>query len=294
MVEAVQAVRAHWPEYLIEGALLGLFMVSAGLFATLLESPSSPLRQAIDDPWLRRLAMGLAMGATAMALIYSPWGKRSGAHFNPATTLTFWRLGKVKFWDAMFYPLAQAGGGVLGVLVVLGVLGESFAAPPVSFVATVPGMAGLWLAFLAEASLAFVLILLVLSVSNTPKLAPYIGVMVGCLVALFITVEAPVSGMSINPARSLASALPSGLWTGFWIYLVAPVLGMLFAAEVHLALKHAPRVMCAKLDHRGNYPCIFNCGYHVAADDQGQTRDPGHDHGRDQGMAAARGGNAQG
>jgi aquaporin Z len=59
----------------MEAAELGLFMLSACFFATLLEHPASPLRQSIQDPWLRRLPMGLAMGLPALSLVYSPWGK---------------------------------------------------------------------------------------------------------------------------------------------------------------------------------------------------------------------------
>src|SRR5262245_24900971 len=101
------ALGRHWPEYLIEAAGLGLFMVSACLFTALLEHPSSPVRQTVMAPMLRRIPMGLAMGLTAVAIVYSPFGQRSGAHLNPALTLTFWRLGKVKPWDAAFYVAAQ-------------------------------------------------------------------------------------------------------------------------------------------------------------------------------------------
>src|SRR5439155_1638810 len=82
-------------------------------------------------------------------LIYSPWGRRSGAHFNPATTLTFWRLGKVGSADAAFYALAQAAGGLAGVLVAAGLLGESVAHPSVQYVTTIPGPAGASVAFVA-------------------------------------------------------------------------------------------------------------------------------------------------
>jgi aquaporin Z len=88
-------LRAHLPEYLMEAAGLGLFMVSAGVFATLLEYPGSPVHRAVADPDLRRWLMGVAMGATAIAIVHSPWGRQSGAHLNPAVTLAFWRLGGV-------------------------------------------------------------------------------------------------------------------------------------------------------------------------------------------------------
>src|ERR1700756_3322186 len=100
---AIGSLRAHWPEYLIEASLLGLFMISACLFGVLYEFPLSPARKAIDSQLLRRLLMGISMGLTATALISSPLGKRSGAHYNPSVTLTFWRLGKIRSWDALFY-----------------------------------------------------------------------------------------------------------------------------------------------------------------------------------------------
>jgi aquaporin Z len=86
-------------------------------------------------------------------------------------------------------------------------------------------------------------------------------VFAGCLVALFITLEAPLSGMSMNPARTFASALPGHLWTGFWIYFVGPPLGMLLAIPVYRALRRTPDVICAKLNHHTHHRCIFHCGY---------------------------------
>src|SRR5215467_4160317 len=108
---AVLAATKHWPEYLIEAACLGLFMVSACSFTVLLEHPASAIRQRLSSALVRRLLGGIAMGVTAVALIYSPWGKQSGAHLNPSVTLTFLRLGKVEPWDAGFYVVAQFIGG---------------------------------------------------------------------------------------------------------------------------------------------------------------------------------------
>src|ERR1041385_5485402 len=120
----VEALKQHWPEYLMEATELGLFMISACAFTVLLFHPSSPVARIVPDGILRRMLMGIAMGSSAIAIIFSPLGKRSGAHFNPAVTLTFLRLGKVEPWDAAFYTLFQFIGALVGVLVAYLLLGS--------------------------------------------------------------------------------------------------------------------------------------------------------------------------
>ena len=255
------ALASHWPEYLIEAAGLGIFMLLACAFGTLLGHPASPLVHAIPAPLARRALMGVAMGLTAVGLIYSPWGRRSGAHFNPATTLTFWRLGKVASADAVLYVLAQAIGGIAGVVLAAALLGSWLAAPDVRYVATLPGVVGPLGAFLAEIAITFVLMSVVLGASNTAGLARLTGLFAGALVAIYITLEAPLSGMSMNPARSLASALPAGTWATLWIYFTAPPLGMLLAAELYVRRRGLAAVFCAKLHHDTSQRCIFHCRY---------------------------------
>jgi aquaporin Z len=254
------SLRQHWPEYIIEAWALGMFMISAALFTALLEHPSLPVHQAIPSAFARRALIGLAMGLTAIALIYSPWGQRSGAHMNPATTLTFLHVRKIMPWDATFYITAQFIGGVGGVLLAKFLLRGIIAHPSVSYVTTVPGPAGAGVAFVAEAVIACGMMLMVLFVTNTPKLARFTGLFAGALVFLYITFEAPLSGMSMNPARTFASALPSGIWTDGWIYFTAPVLGMMLAAPLHgVIISHPPRA-CPKLHHGAHQRCIF-CGH---------------------------------
>ncbi len=270
-MQVIQALREHWPEYLMEAALLGIFMISAGMFGTLLEYPNSPVHQAIDSSFVRRAIMGVAMGLTAISMIYSPWGQQSGAHFNPAVTLTFLRLGKVARWDAVFYIFFQILGGLAGVLTVKALLGFRFTQPPVSYVATVPGDAGAMVAFLAETVISFGLMLTVLFLTNTPRLARYTGLFAGLLVALYITFEAPISGMSMNPARTFASALPSGMVMSLWVYFIAPILGMSLAVEVFRMVKRRHDVICAKLNHHNNKRCIFlHCGYKARSESEAE------------------------
>ncbi len=255
----LEAFKHHWPEYLIEGVCLGLFMISAFSFGTLLEHPASKLHQLIPNPLLRRLLMGLAMGGSAIGIIYSPWGKQSGAHINPATTLTFFRLGKVATWDALFYIGAQFLGGLLGALLATMMLWSWAAHPSVNYVITAPGVAGNIVAFAAEIVISFVLMMVILYLTNHQKLHKLTGICAGILVIVYITVEAPISGMSMNPARSFASAVPARHWADLWIYFTAPLIGMLCAAEVYLRTCGARRIACAKLHHDNDQRCIF-CG----------------------------------
>lgn len=258
--DRAEPAAGHWPEYLIEAAGLGLFMISASSFAILLEHPASPANQAIRDPFLRRALMGLAMGLTASALIYSRWGQRSGAHFNPAVTLTFFRLGKVAPRDLFGYIAAQFAGGVTGMWAARWFYGAALRHPAVHFVATKPG-AGIAIAFVAEVIITAILMTVVLHVSNSKRFAAWTGLCAAVCVALFITFEAPLSGMSLNPARSFASALAAQEWTALWIYFVAPPVGMLAAAAFYQRRGAARRVACAKLIHPTGVRCIF-CEYH--------------------------------
>jgi aquaporin Z len=258
---AISAATSHWPEYLIEAACLGIFMVSACSFSVLLQHPGSILRQMIPNAFLRRLLTGVAMGLTAIALIYSPWGKQSGAHLNPSVTLTFFRLGKIEPWDAWFYVVAQFVGGTMGVLLSALVWGEAIAQQNVRYAVTVPGGRGSGVAFVAELVISFLMMTMILNVSNSARFARFTGVIAGALVATYITIESPLSGMSMSPARSFASAAPGRLWNSLWIYFTAPPLGMMLAAQVYLWLRGKHAVFCAKLHHDNDKRCIFRCNY---------------------------------
>ena len=255
----INALVTHWPEYLIEGALLGIFMISACLSVFVLEHPASPVPPRIRSPAVRRAIIGLMMGVTAVALIYSPWGQRSGAHMNPGTTLAFLTLGKIKPWDAVFYIAAQFAGGIGGVLLSAVVLGPAIRHESVNYITTMPGKPGAHVAWIAEFVIAFVMMAMVLLSSNNPRTAPFTGFFAGVLVAAYIAIEAPISGMSINPARTLGSAVPARSFRGLWIYFTAPPLAMLSAATLYACVAGSDHVFCAKLNHEGRTRCIFDC-----------------------------------
>lgn len=232
------AFKRHWREYLIEAWALGMFMVSVGVFVILLEHLASPVRQAIENGFIRRILMGIAMGLTAIGLIYSAWGKRSGAHMNPAVTLSFLRLGKISVEDAIFYILFQFIGGAIGLGIFHVFVQGYIAAPEINYAVTIPGAWGTLGAFGLEALMSFLLFGTILWASNTPRIANLGGVFAGIWLFIFISLEAPYSGMSINPARSVASALPAQVWTAMWLYVIAPPLGMLAATELYRRFIH--------------------------------------------------------
>ena len=264
---ASRHARLHWSEYFIEAGAIGTFMVSAAVFAAILYHPWSPIATHISSDWLRRGLMGLAMGSTAVLIIYSPWGQRSGAHMNPAVTLTFFRLGKVARPDCLGYVAAQFAGGIVGIGAAAAALPGIVSDRSVNYVTTLPGPSGEGVAFVAEIVISFVLMLAVLFVSKHPRLARLTGLCAGLLVWTYITVEAPLSGMSMNPARTFGSALLAGDFLGLWIYFTAPPLGMLLAAELFTRRYGVQRVVCAKLHHPHGGPCIFGCSGSVGADD---------------------------
>jgi aquaporin Z len=254
---AADGLRLHWPEYLMEAGEAGLYLFSACVIATLLWHPASPIQQYLPGDAVRRMLMGLGMGATIIAIVLSPWGQQSGAHFNPGVTFTFYRLKKVALWDAVFYCAAQLLGAVAGVALASLVLEGAPAHKAVRYAATIPGIYGDRIAFVAELAISFILMSAILFTSNHDVLAPYTHYFAAVLVAVYIAFESPLSGMSTNPARTFGPALYARYWHALWIYFVAPPLGMLAAAEVFLLARERKGPYCAKLHHHNAKRCIF-------------------------------------
>jgi aquaporin Z len=227
------------------------------VFATLLQHPVSPIRHLLPNAAFRRACFGISVGVTVAAVILTPWGKQSGGHLNPAMTFTFYRLGKVKLWDAIFYGVAQFAGATAGVVLATSLLHGAPGNPTIRYAATLPGRYGAGVAFIAEVVISFVLMFTVLFASNHNLLSRYTPYFVGALYAIFIALETPLSRMSMNPARTFGSAFRGHYWQALWVYFLAPTLGMLLAAELFLWLRHGIGPYCAKLHHANDKRCIF-------------------------------------
>ena len=237
MLQLKTSFKKNWKHYLQEALGLAIFMLSACFFGTMLESKDSFVHQQITDPSIRNTLMGVLMGSTALFIFYSKFTAPSGSHINPAVTITFLRLGKMCPYDAMFFIIAQIIGGTIAVYLMQTLMGSPLISAPVNSVVTVPGIYGAVPALLVEFIIAFITMSMVLFTTAYDKLKKYTRIFAGCLVCTWVIVAGPISGFGMNPARSLASAIPANIWTAFWIYLLAPFAGMLSAAEVFLFVK---------------------------------------------------------
>lgn len=221
----------------VEAALVALFLIYLSVMAVVLEYPGSWVHVQLPWPALRRTIMGVCAGLSLAGIIYSPWGQRTGAHINPAVTLAMALIRRIGLRTTAMYMAAQTVGAVVGMAVAELLLGGYLSHPQVDHIMTAPGDSGWSSAFASELGFSFALMTLILALSSRPRWAPYTGVAVALTMTVFIAVAAPVSGMSLNPVRTLGPALFKGENDHIWLYLVAPPLGMGLAAASFIRLR---------------------------------------------------------
>jgi aquaporin Z len=205
--------------------------------------------------------MGGIVAASTYLIIRSPFGRRSGAHLNPAITLAYLWLDRIHRWDALSYVVAQFLGGLSGVFLAYQMLGHHLSAPPVHYVVTVPGGYGRAVAFLAEFLLSASIMGIILFATNHRQLARFSPLLIATATVFYYVLCASISGFSVNPARSFSSAFLASIWQGIWIYLTAPSLGMFAAAVIYLRTMGPTSVYCAKLFHDQSSICPFPCHF---------------------------------
>jgi MIP family channel proteins len=178
-------------------------------------------------------AVALSFGLVITLLVAS-LGGMSGAHFNPAVTLAFWSVQQFPTRQVLPYIVAQCVGAVAASFVLLWLFGGGG-----GFGATVPTLAT-GRAFVIEGGFSGILALAIFSTANRERipvaLAPFV---IGATVFAGALVTGPLTGGSFNPARSLGPALAGNIWTGHWLYWIAPIGGMLLAARVYAFLSDA-------------------------------------------------------
>jgi aquaporin Z len=237
-----------WSLFISELVGTGL-LVGVGLSIVIFNfGTGSPMVEVVPSPGLRRLITGFLFGSTGALIALSPVGKESGAHINPVVSLAFWLMGKLQTLHAAEYVVAQLLGAVIGSLPLLlwDQMGQS-----VNFGATLPGAGfGAGWATLGEIGTTFALIMGLFIFIRHPRLRPYTPGLFPFLYAIMVFLEAPVSGTSTNPARSLGPAVVSNDWQGWWVYWIGPIVGTLIAVGGYKVswLRHL-EIEVAKLYH---------------------------------------------
>ena len=254
---------AHWSEYLAE--MLGVaILVFFGTSAIIINFGSYSL---VSGTIPRLFLTGLMFSTTGALVAVSPLGKLSGAHINPAVSLSFWLLKMMHHRDLAGFVLFQFAGAAIGSSIARLVWGQEFWNVNGGLTLVGSGLSVLE-AFAAEIIMTFVLvisILIMLSHHQTAKFTPLIVILVVTLAVVF---GAQISGTSLNPARSFGPALATSVWTDLWIYFVAPIAGALLASlAYHAKIFGKMKLRTAKLFHHDSYRCIFkDC--HLSHDEE--------------------------
>ena len=249
--------RLHWPEYGAE--FLGTtFLIFVGLSAVVFDfGKGLPPTRLLPDASLRRLVTGLIFAGSGSLVAISTSGKLSGAHINPSVSLDFGAHGKMHHHDIIGYIVGQFLGAIFGEALLVLVWGNY--AQSVSDGMTLTGARyPLWLVFFAEMALTALLVLAIFICVSSQRFMRWTQFVTWLLVAPMVWLEAPVSGTSLNTARSAGPALFAGLWTHQWISWVAPPLGALLAVGLYRLLALGEHdVVTGKLFHVPRYRSIF-------------------------------------
>ena len=249
--------RSHLPEYSAE--LIGTaFNIFVGFSIITFDfGKGLPMEHLVPNSSVRLLINGLIFAGSGSLFAISPLGKLSGAHLNPCLSLAFWVQGKMYKQDLVGYIIAQFLGASVGTWLVVVVWGRYAAS--VNNGVTLPGDGyALWYVFLAEVLMTCLLVLSIFIFLSSRRLMRWTPLMTWLLVALMVWQGAPISGTSLNTARSIGPALVTPLWRDQWLYCVAPPLGALLAVGIFQLLSVGKRqLLTGKLFHTPNYRCIF-------------------------------------
>jgi aquaporin Z len=240
----------HFAEWLSEFAGTAILIFGLVGVVTLVRRPGSAFSGWSEFPQL--LLVGVLVGAILAVVASSPIGRRSGAHLNPAVTLAFRLTGHVHPHDLGGYWVSQLAGAIAGAGVARLVLGAD--AGSIHYGVLAPVVSPL-AAVVLEAVMTAVLVLTLFAFLSSARLARRAPLAAGAVVALIIALGAPATGVGINPARSLGPNVIAGEYRYWWLYVIAPIIGTLFAVAVW---KLVPRiVLTAKLYHDPRYPSVM-------------------------------------
>ncbi|MUG99498.1 MIP family channel protein [Scytonema sp. UIC 10036] len=207
-----------------------------GTFILVFAGTGAVMVNAISNGAVTHIGISFVFGSIVAALIYAV-GHLSGAHFNPAVTLAFWNSGFFPKRQVLPYILAQLLGASTASALLLASLGSV-----ANLGATVP-LNGNWVqSFVLETVLTFILMFVIFG-SGLDRRAPigFAGLAIGLTVGVEAAFMGPITGASMNPARSFGPALIGGIWQHHWVYWVAPILGAQLAAIAYRQISNGFR-----------------------------------------------------
>ncbi len=256
---SVAAVARHGPWMPAQGGLhlaewiaefLGTaILVLGGLSAVVVDfSAGSPVARIIPDASPRLLLTGALFAGTGALVTISPIGRRSGAHLNPAVTLAFWLTGHVHHHDLAGYVVGQVLGGLAGAAALIAIWGARAASVHDGITQPAVGLTQPEAAAIEALMTAAMIVTILLMVSSrrTMRWTP-LGVWV--VVTLLVWQGAPLTGTSLNPARSFGPAVMAGDLHAFWVYVAGPLAGAVLAVALQRAVLPDVVPLTAKLFH---------------------------------------------
>lgn len=203
-----------------------------GTFGLVFTGCGAVVVNEISGGAIGHLGICTIFGLVVMAMVYS-FGDVSGAHINPAVTIAFWLSGRFPLKEVGPYVLAQCIGAVLASILLI----YLFPNDTTSLGATLVSGAILQ-SFVFELVITFILMLTIIMVATGSKeVGTLAGIAIGAIVAVLALLAGPITGASMNPARSLGPALISGNLTDLWVYIVAPIIGAALSVPVSNVLK---------------------------------------------------------
>jgi aquaporin Z len=221
------------PHVLIQGLseLLGTFVLVFFGIGAVLFCASSIGSALIPEPFWQRLFIGAWFGLAIVFVSYSPFGSYSGAHLNPAVTLWQRLRKKCTTESLLMYWVSQGLGSVLAIWLLAALFPTLM--KTAHFGMTNPGSGYPLLGVLASEIVATFIVLLTVFLSGLSKKSrPYTAIYAAIVITLLVAIEAPISGTSLNPARSFGPAFVAGNFSYYWIYVVGPMTASVIGARI--------------------------------------------------------------
>ncbi|MCB9185135.1 MAG: MIP family channel protein [Flavobacteriales bacterium] len=203
-----------------------------GTFGLIFTGCGAVVVNGVTDGAVGHLGICTVFGLVVMAMVYS-FGDVSGAHINPAVTIAFWLSGRFPLKEVGPYIIAQ----IIGSTMACALLWYLFPEDSTHLGATLVS-GSVMQSFVLEVAITFLLMLIIIMVATGSKeVGTLAGIAIGAAVAVLALVGGPISGASMNPARSLGPALVSGNLEHIWVYIVAPIVGAALAVPVSNVIK---------------------------------------------------------